>query len=410
MADPVAASDTVVNDSDAEFLYSETSTGAFRKVTAARFVSSVGLTGDDEGKVPSVDEDGNVAFGSFNVDSLAIGDYFSTLRTLGDKWLRRDGSLYDSADYPDLSDLLPALPDGVLWDNFASGSSDTTASIIHDGDRFLALTINGAVLESSDGETWSTLASIGDTFMQDFAFGNGFYVAIKQLNGKVYTSPDAQVWTLATTLSGGPSMLSVAFGDGKFVLVGDTGKIFTTTDGITFTPQTSGVTNVLWGAYYSGTTWIVVGEGGKLLTSTDAVTWASRTSGISTALYGAYYHDGLYIVVGSAGVILTSTNLSGWTPRTSGTSSQLSNVVGNDTGWLVVGKSGASRISSDGITWSSTATGFATDLNDVIIDPDNDARYLVVGPTGNILEGLRTSPTQFQVPDDDPDYGWVKAL
>ena len=62
MADPVPAADTVVDNDDAEYLYSETSTGDFRKVEATKFVTSLGQSGDDEGKVATIDENGSVAW------------------------------------------------------------------------------------------------------------------------------------------------------------------------------------------------------------------------------------------------------------------------------------------------------------------------------------------------------------
>ena len=61
MADPVPASDTVVDDADSEFLYSETSTGNFRKVTVTRFVNSTGLTSANEGEILYIDGDGAYA-------------------------------------------------------------------------------------------------------------------------------------------------------------------------------------------------------------------------------------------------------------------------------------------------------------------------------------------------------------
>jgi hypothetical protein len=67
MADPVPASETVVDNDDAEYLYSETSAGNFRKVETTKFVTALGLTGEDEGTIIYVDSAGAYAY-------LAPGD------------------------------------------------------------------------------------------------------------------------------------------------------------------------------------------------------------------------------------------------------------------------------------------------------------------------------------------------
>ena len=52
-------------------------------------------------------------------------------------------------------------------------------NILHDGNRYLALTI--IQLESFNGQTWSHLGQFGDNFSENFdlvgtAYGNGKYV------------------------------------------------------------------------------------------------------------------------------------------------------------------------------------------------------------------------------------------
>ena len=95
-----------------------------------------------------------------------------------------------------------------------------------------------------------------------------------------------------------------------FVAVGDSGTILTSTNGVTWTPRTSGVSNSLLGVTYSDTLnlFVAVGTLGTILTSTNGVTWTSQTSGVFTDLYGVTYSDklNLFVVVGDDGTIVLS--------------------------------------------------------------------------------------------------------
>jgi hypothetical protein len=73
MADPVAASDTAVSNTDLAYLYSETSAGAYRKIDEDRIAHSANMTVADKGKIFYVDENGEI-------DPLAIGANGSIIR------------------------------------------------------------------------------------------------------------------------------------------------------------------------------------------------------------------------------------------------------------------------------------------------------------------------------------------
>jgi photosystem II stability/assembly factor-like uncharacterized protein len=97
--------------------------------------------------------------------------------------------------------------------------------------------------------------------------------------------------------------------DVQFVVVGNDGVILTSQDGITWTPQTSGVTTTLRKACYGDGTWGVVGDNGVILTSQDGITWTPRTSGVTSILIGIAYHNNVFAACGyHYGIIITSTN------------------------------------------------------------------------------------------------------
>ena len=74
------------------------------------------------------------------------------------------------------------------------------------------------------------------------------------------------------------------------------------------------------------------------------------------------------------------------------------------------GNSGTVRISPNGTTWTATATGSSSIIRSITFKPEAPQEYFAAGHDGKILKGVRTLPTQFRVPNDDPVYGWIRAL
>lgn len=372
---------------------------------------------------------GAVGQGNF-LDAYSVGDFYATVRTLDSDWLRRDGSLYESSDYPELAALLPALTDDVQWSNVSVGQTGLRTILARPGNSgFLigrSYTVGGVfnsdIYSSSDGESWSVVATIGGGFsINDLAFGGGIYLA-SDGNGKVYTSNDSISWSSsASTIAGGtnPFTGSVTYGIGVFVAA--TGNaagryIYSSTDGATWTLRhtvAGGTSNNLNKIRFVNSTFVAVGNNGTMITSSDGINWTHRTTGSSSSMHGVTHGNGIYVMVGSGGAIVTTPNLTAFTARTSGTTVQLNDVAYSSAGFIAVGNGGVSRISpaTSGIAWAAPGgTGTSQDLLAIAYESDEPSRYFVVqNGSPSILMGLRTLPTQFQVPSDAPVYGWIKA-
>ena len=76
--------------------------------------------------------------------------------------------------------------------------------------------------------------------------------------------------------------------------------------GTTWTQRTSGTGNELEGVAYGNGRFVAVGNGGTILTSPDGVNWTRRTSGTRSWLGGVTYGNGTFVAVGEEGIILTS--------------------------------------------------------------------------------------------------------
>jgi hypothetical protein len=126
----------------------------------------------------------------------------------------------------------------------------------------------------------------------------------------------ASAWTtlsLPTTASLG----SVVYGNGLYVVVGDSGKILTSPDLINWTIQTSGTTFFLISVAYGNSQFVAVGysavvSSGVILHSSDGINWALDSSGTSEGLYSVTTNgNGQFVAVGNNGTIIFSSSGTG---------------------------------------------------------------------------------------------------
>lgn len=191
------------------------------------------------------------------------GDYITTDRVPGPKFIRMNGALYPKALYPDLAALYPPYPDGLV-------------STIGPG------YIGNGTTGSARGQT---------------VYGKGLYVTAggsnSQTNNRaVYSSPDFKNF-VQRTVSGAPC--GMTFDGTRFVgfsMLGDTVNgltlyVISSTDGITFTSRSlgSGSTAPLGmaayfkGAYYT-TRWIGSNNTNELMRLTDVANGSLVSAGI----------------------------------------------------------------------------------------------------------------------------------
>lgn len=88
----------------------------------------------------------------------------------------------------------------------------------------------------------------------------------------------------------------VAYGNGRFVVSGQLGRLFTSTDGLAWQAVSSGTDANLGNAVFGGGRFLVfVPYRGEALTSTDGLTW-TRVSGLGAR--AATYANGRWVAVG----------------------------------------------------------------------------------------------------------------
>ena len=210
----------------------------------------------------------------------------------------------------------------------------------------------------------------------------GIYVAVGSA-GSAFTSSDALTFTAVTT--GVTTQLNgSAYGGGRHVAVGAGGVSVNSLDAVTWSKPTNPTTNDLNGIALSGNGLVAVGNGGVILRTGDGgVTWGTATSGTTQDMYGIAALGASYIAVGANGTILTSNDGDSWTAQVSGTTKTLRGVVQSLTLPLViaVGDDGTILTSPDAITWTPATSGVSVNLNSATLG----GQFTVVGDLGTII-------------------------
>lgn len=215
-------------------------------------------------------------------------------------------------------------------------------------------------------------------------------------NGNLVTSNDRYpgVWTSRTSSFGTSNITSVASdGAGNWVAVGASGKIATSSDGITWTQRTSGfsTTNISWVAYGGGT-WVATGASGKLSYSTDSgVTWTAvttTTSGWSSSYEIGHvaYGNGTWVGINANGTIRTTTSPSGaWTSRTNqlGTGQHYAEYHPSFSIWTMGTEAGTSSgslaSSTDGTTWTARSAATSSTADSQFLVASNSSKIVSSG-------------------------------
>jgi hypothetical protein len=192
------------------------------------------------------------------------------------------------------------------------------------------------------------------------------------------------VWTVGAPL-GANDLRGIAYG-ATFVGVGATGAMFTSPDGIAWTPLSFVIGTDLNAALFNSTIYLAVGAGGAILTSGDAQTWQIRNSGTANPLYAATGNGtGVFVAVGANGTIVTSNGGASWTVVNSGTIQDLRAVTYANGIFVAVGAAGTVLTSTNAINWTAVASNTALGLNGVAFGA---SKFVAIGAAGALV----TSP------------------
>jgi hypothetical protein len=301
-------------------------------------------------------------------------------------------------------------PDGFNWKKVRSGISGgrdenhsrTLSRVAYGNGKFVVVGGSGIILTSSDGTKWSRKSSPTTLGLYGLTFGNGIFVAVGH-NGTILTSSDGNSWNQQASQDT-PWLFCVAYGNGTFVAAG--GGVFTSPDGITWTPiiPVYPSTGWFWDVIFANNMFVLVGGGVGISKSPDGVIWT--TTDVDGG-QGVVFANNTFVVVGGYG-IRTSPNGDAWTVRLPYiTIGQFNSITYAQDVFVAVGSDninyGEVLTSSDGVTWTRVMehqhglTGVAFGNNTfvavgyggtVVISPDTITWTEITTPTQNDLSAV----------------------
>jgi hypothetical protein len=250
-----------------------------------------------------------------------------------------------------------------LWVKFYDGTQTAADPM---------LLARGGVAAPPDVAVWTERTSGTSNAINAVAYGNGLWVAVGD-SGTILTSPDGVTWTARVSGTTNP-LRDVIFAQGKFVACANVGFL-ESTDGITWSavPFTGPYTT--WRIAYANNTWVALAAnaGNAVWTSEDFETWTVRLLPVGVGenfiCKDIVFGNGVWVVVGSddynVGRIYTSANLTDWSLTSNGLLSTTAHYsVGFGDGEFVAGWQAEEfgtpprvRVSPDGYTWTTRVLG-----------------------------------------------------
>jgi putative intracellular protease/amidase len=243
--------------------------------------------------------------------------------------------------------------DAVHWEHHFMATSPSRLTF--GNGLFTICTLEGDVWTSVDGRVW--LARNTGLFstptaspnLQGIATGQGQFIAVG-VNGTIVRSANGQTWTTANATTT-RDLRDVTFTGTQWIVAGNDGVMLTSPDGVTWTDRRNGRTRDLYGIIYTNNQFVVVGYEGTVLTSPDAQTWTVRSSGTTRDLHAITYAAGLYVAGGRNGTIITSPNAINWTTRSTPTVNYIERIAWGAGRFVAAVTHGTILSSTNGIDW-----------------------------------------------------------
>ena len=224
-----------------------------------------------------------------------------------------------------------------------------------------------------------------------YAFAEARDLSIQAMRNQLNTVSTSSTASITRPTGYTGKYLSIVWDNEKFVAVGENGAIHTSTNGTTWTAQTTGTTenlnDIRWNKWAIGERgvpeYVVVGDNGTILWSNNAETWYSVTSGTTNNLEAIAYNGTRYVAIGQLGTVVYSDNVTSWNAGNTGLINSFYDLIYNDDcdKFFAVGSGGKILTSSDGNAWTEQESGTNQELKGISW---TEGRMVVVGANSNI--------------------------
>ena len=240
---------------------------------------------------------------------------------------------------------------------------------------------------TSEDMTTFSFKGISSAVIKSVAFDGNIFVIVCN-SGKIYTSIDCINWTLRSS-GVSPNLNKVIHNGNIFVAIGDSGIILTSPDGILWENRTSGTALHLYSICWNGSKFCIVGASRITLQSTDGIIWAiyyvPDGAGPVINLYDVTWGNSLFAACSEGMTIYTSADGQTWVARTSYEISYSLKSITYSASlslFISVGATGGyCYYSSDGISWDTHTLLTTDDMYSISFD---GTKFIAVGDNGMI--------------------------
>jgi len=272
---------------------------------------------------------------------------------------------------------------------------------------------DGLAMSSDGGLSFNKVSSVapvntGFNLLKYFASKFIYFVS----SSLIYTSTDGVTWTANTSGVATNQIYptSQVTGNGSRLVGINNGALYQSTDGTTWTSiSTNGyptnmktitdvnINYVYYNASISG--FYACGDNGTVFrcgTTPGANTWTQVPTGVLENLNGMYFGSSTLVVVGDNGRLITTSTYTDAgvfavaAASVTGTTENLRGITFNGSYWIVCGTNGTILTSTSPTTsWTSRTSGVSVTLNAVTFSASNNG--IIVGDTGTILYEIGTA-------------------
>lgn len=338
-------------------------------------------------------------------DVATTGDYDDLLNkpTIPQAQIQSDWNQTDSSAV-DFIKNKPTIPSGVIVDQVYDGTSTNAQSgVAIEGElaNYVQLSdIDSTLSTTSENPVQNRAIYDFLNYKQDFLSNEnaGENIKIIQNGNSVWTTP-SEITELSSSYN---NWQALCYGNNKYVALGYSGYISTSTDGITWTTatQNSDLGNNAWKKIVYGSKYVALGYRGYISTSSNGTSWSTARQTLNQYKYWQCiaYGGNKFVVISTDGYISTSTNGSDWSDL-----KYIDNLGGNDILWydiiynnrqngffIAIGYSSQFNssgvylsTSSDGINWSKPIIikNISSIQNNIAF---GNYKYIALSSSGNV--------------------------
>ena len=194
---------------------------------------------------------------------------------------------------------------GSLGDEFRAGVANWQAqtaptqswlNIAYGSGTFIAITSDGIVMSSSDGQNWSSIYDTQTNSVISITYGSGSFVGVGSGSTVIYSNDQGKNWYSSSIESS--RWQGVTYGSNSFVAVSQEGITGFSTNALTWTTHSAAHNTNWWAVTYGSGTFVSVAfttSTGSIMTSPDGISWTPRVNPVSRLFQTITYGNGTFV-------------------------------------------------------------------------------------------------------------------